>query len=48
MDKQSPSLYSQIKFEAGEQNAKVYHPEGTSNGSDICDFLKVYDFNGSL
>ena len=24
------------------------HPEGTSNGSDICDFLKVSDFNGSL
>ena len=25
-----------------------YHPEGTSNGSDICDFSKVSDCNGSL
>ena len=24
------------------------HPEGTSIGSDNCDFLKVSDFNGSL
>ena len=26
----------------------LVHPEGTSIGSDICDFLKVSDFNGSL
>ena len=24
------------------------HPEGTSNGSDICDFLKVSDFNENV
>ena len=27
---------------------KGRHPEGTSNGSDNSDFLKVSDFNGSL
>ena len=27
-----------------QQNTQV-HPEGTSNGSDICDFSKVSDFN---
>ena len=27
---------------------EVIHPEGTSIGSDNCDFLKVSDFNGSL
>ena len=27
-----------------QQNTQV-QPEGTSNGSDICDFLKVSDFN---
>ena len=26
----------------------VGNPEGTSNGSDICDFLKVSDLNGGL
>ena len=29
-------------------SSALVHPEGTSIGSDICDFLKVSDFNGSL
>ena len=29
------------------QNHLDSHPEGTSIGSDICDLLKVSDFNGS-
>ena len=29
-------------------NSSPVHPEGTSIGSDNCDFLKVSDFNGSL
>ena len=35
--------------DSGAEGAMVpLHPEGTSIGSDNCDFLKVSDFNGSL
>ena len=43
-------LFQMIKSLTWELSMIVWqsHPEGTSIGSDNCDFLKVSDFNGSL
>ena len=48
------NLWSKTSQVGGSQtlfqccSTDVQHPEGTSIGSDNCDFLKVSDFNGSL
>ena len=45
--KESILILAFIHFYACVEQGLV-HPEGTSIGSDNCDFLKVSDFNESL
>ena len=42
------TLYGNQYIPCGNRGTSPKHPEGTSIGSDNCDFLKVSDFNGSL
>ena len=42
------NVYAQFCLNTAKSKFSLVHPEGTSSGSDNCNFSKVSDFNGGL